>query len=69
MGIEEDGRLNVSFLREKSLFTKDTFTFPDVEDITMVHPGQSMGVPFTRKGSTHRQTTLVKVLHPFTPLT
>lgn len=68
MDIEIDGHLNISFLTVKSPFTKDTFTFSDVKDITKVHPEHCKGVLYTRKGpSTHLQANLVKVLHPFYP--
>lgn len=62
--IEEDGNLSVSFLRVKSPFTKDTFTFPAVEDVIKVDRVQCKGVLMIRKGSTQRQATQVNLVHP-----
>ena len=65
VGIEEGGRqLCVSFLRMKSHFARDTFTFPDISDETKVAREQCQGVLTTRKGSTQRQATLVKIVPP-----
>lgn len=64
VGVAEDCTLNVSFLRVKSPFAKDTFVFPDVEDVSKVKRGQVKGVLLTRKGSTQRLANQVKLLHP-----
>ena len=63
VSFEEDGEVQFSFLRMKSVFSKDT-SFPPIEDITSVDRGQVKGVLRTRKGSTQRQSTLIKVLPP-----
>ena len=56
MAIEEAGReLSVSFLRIKSLFSRDNFVFPAIEDVTMVAREQCLGVVTTRRGTTQRQ--------------
>ena len=56
MGIEEDGRLSVSFLRIKSPFCRDPFTFPIIEDVADVAREQCLGVLATVKGSRQRST-------------
>ena len=62
VSFEEDGKVQFSFLRMKSVFSKDTFSFPPIEDITSVGRGQVKGVLRTQKDSTQRQLTLIKVL-------
>lgn len=65
MGIEEAGsQLSVSFLRIKSPFCKDTFTFPAIEDVTDVAREQCLGVVATVKGSTQRMAMNIKVSPP-----
>ena len=63
--IEEPGKqLSCSFLRIKSPFSRDAFSFPPIEDVTKVAPEQCLGVLTTVKGSTQRLATLVKVFPP-----
>ena len=64
LAIMEDGNLNLSFLRINSPFTKDTFSFPAIADVTSIEPGQCKGVLVTSKGATKRQADLVKVNPP-----
>ena len=61
LAILEGGKLNLSFLRMKSVLHKDTFTFPTILDEASVEPGQCKGVLTTSKGITKRQADLVKV--------
>ncbi|KAK4321956.1 hypothetical protein Pmani_007266 [Petrolisthes manimaculis] len=67
LSMKEGGRLNLSFLRMKSAVTRDTFTFPNVEDEAEVDPGQCLGVLKVAKGITKRQADLVKVFPPLLP--
>ncbi|KAK4305757.1 hypothetical protein Pmani_022348 [Petrolisthes manimaculis] len=67
LAMKEGGRLNLSFLRMKSAVTRDTFTFPNVEDEAEVDPGQCLGVLKVAKGITKRQADLVKVFPPLLP--
>ena len=62
----EEGRtrLSVSFLRLKSPFSRDTFIFPGIPDESSVALEQCKGVLSLQKGSTQRQTTLVKITPP-----
>lgn len=65
--VMQDGRLNLSFLRMKSAFTKDCFTFPAVQDETEVEPGCIRGVLVTSKSGTRRQADLIRVKPPLLP--
>ncbi|KAK4309208.1 hypothetical protein Pmani_019134 [Petrolisthes manimaculis] len=67
LSMKEGGRLNLSFLRMKSAVTRDTFTFPNVQDEAEVDPGQCLGVLKVAKGITKRQADLVKVFPPLLP--
>ena len=60
----EGGQLSVSFLRIKSPFDRDSFVYPDIEDVTKVSRERCLGVLATRKGSTQRQANLIKVVPP-----
>ena len=40
--------VNVKFLRVKSQFTRDTFSFPGIEDVTKVEKRQCKGILVTR---------------------
>ena len=65
VAIEEEGRqFLVSFLRMKSPFVRDTFIFPEITDETKVAHEQCQGVLTGMKGSTQRQTTMVKISPP-----
>ena len=65
VGIEEAGsQLNVSFLRIKSPFCRDTFNFPAIEDVSNVARDRCLGVVATVKGSTQRTATMIKVFPP-----
>ncbi|KAK4299301.1 hypothetical protein Pmani_028412 [Petrolisthes manimaculis] len=67
LSMKEGGRLNLSFFRMKSAVTRDTFTFPNVQDEAEVDPGQCLGVLKVAKGITKRQADLVKVFPPLLP--
>ena len=62
----EEGRtrLSVSFLRLKSPFIRDTLVFPGIPDESSVTLEQCKGVLAVQKGSTQRQTTIVKITSP-----
>ena len=65
VGFGEGGRqLNVSFLRLKSPFIRDTFIFPAIQDESTVAHDCCKGVLTVKKGSTQRQTSLVKITPP-----
>ena len=65
VGLEEgQTRLRVSFLRLKSPFNRDTFVFPGIPDESSVALEQCKGVLSVQKGSTQRQTKLVKITPP-----
>ena len=65
--ILEDGKLQLSFLRIREVFTKNTFGFPALEDEAPVEPRQVKGVLVTSQGCTKRQANLVKVIPPLIP--
>lgn len=65
LAIMEDGKLNLSFLRIKTLFSsKDTFVFPTNTDEGAVERGQCKGVLVTVQAATKRQADLVRVSPP-----
>ena len=65
VAFEEGGsQLLVSFLRMKSPFIRDSFIFPEIPDESKVAREQCQGVLTSRKGSTQRQATLVKIFPP-----
>ena len=70
MGMKKDGsQLSVSFLRIKSPFCRDTFSFPIIEDLTDVDREQCLGVLATVKGSTQRSTQrMARTIKVFPPL-
>lgn len=64
LGIEEDGRLNLSFLRLKSSPLKDTYSFPTIVDKGVYDVGNVKGVLGATRGGTKRQAGLIKVFPP-----
>ena len=62
----EDGKLQLSFLRLKNIFGKNTFSFPAIEDEASVDPRQCKGVLVTCQGGTKRQADVVRVVPPLT---
>lgn len=60
----EDNTVELTFLRLKDPSTKDTFTFPKIEDTEMVSLGKVLGVLSVLPRSTARQALTVKVRHP-----
>ena len=62
----EEASLSMSFLRMKSVFTKDTFAFPEVEDIMSVERTLCKGVLVPTVGLTARQSSLIKIFPPLT---
>ena len=68
LAIEEDGRLNLSFLRLKSSQLKDTYCFPTIVDEGLYDVGKVKGVLAVTPGATKRQADLIKVSpHPWLP--
>ena len=64
LAIEEDGRLNLSFLRLKSSKMKDTYHFPTIIDTGVYDVGKVKGVLVLTPGTTKRQAGLIKVFPP-----
>lgn len=64
LSFEEDDEVQLSFLRMKSAYQKDTFTFPTIEDVYTVACSQVKGVLPIVKRTTQRQANLVKVKTP-----
>ena len=62
--IEEDGHLVINFLRISSHYSKDTFHFPTIQDESKVVRSRVLGVLSRLKGSTQRQSNLVKIFPP-----
>lgn len=58
--INEEGYHTVRYLRNKA-YTRDTFYLPDTVDREDVVRSRVLGVLTLNKGSTHRQSTTVKV--------
>ena len=61
IALEDDGRLEVDFLRLKSAICKDTFHFPEISDVDTVERSKVLGVLNVTKGTTQRQANLFKV--------
>ena len=61
----EEEKVDLNVLRMKSHITKDTFTFPTIEDKTTVSVDTIKGVLPIVLRTTARQAHLVKVKHPF----
>ena len=61
LAVLEDGRLNLSFLRMRSAFTKDSFAFPTIVDEAAVSRDQVKGVLVISRSGTKRQADLIKV--------
>ncbi|KAG0713966.1 RNA-binding protein 45 [Chionoecetes opilio] len=66
ISLEEDGRLQLDFLRIKSPLLKDTFHFPAIGDVDSVDRSRVLGVLTVSTGTTQRQANLIK-LHLATP--
>lgn len=62
----EGGKYNISFLRSKCVFVKDTFVFPDIEDEQEVESERVIGVLVALKGTTKRQSHIIKIIPPLT---
>ena len=60
----EEEKLYLKFLRLKNPASKDSFTFPTIEDKDTVSVGQVKGVLPVLPRTTARQAHLVKVRHP-----
>ena len=60
----EEEKVDLNFLRMKSHISKDTFTFPTVEDKSTVSVDTIKGVLPIVPRTTARQAHLVKVKHP-----
>ena len=59
-------KYNISFLRSKCVYVKDTFVFPDIEDEQEVEKHRVIGVLVALKGSTKRQSNIIKINPPLT---
>ena len=64
VSIQEDGQLEINFLRIKSPLMKDTFHFPAISDVDAVARSKILGVLTVSKGTTQRQANLIKVFPP-----
>ena len=64
LAIQEDGCLEVDFLRIKGPLLKDTFHFPLISDVDAVERSKVVGVLTVHKGTTQRQANLIKVSPP-----
>ena len=62
--LQEDGMLNISFLRMRSVFVKNTFCFPTIEDEEPVTRDKVKGVLTTTRSGTKRQASLIQVTPP-----
>ena len=62
----EEGKNNILFLRSKYVYVKDTFVFPDIEDEQEVDSCRVLGVLVALKGSTQRQSHIIKINPPLT---
>ena len=66
VSILEENRFRINFLRMKSVFLKDTFYFPTVEDVLEVEKDSVLGVLTVNRGTTQRQSDLIKIFPPLT---
>ena len=64
VSILEENRFRINFLRMKSVFLKDTFYFPTVEDVEEVEKDSVLGVLTVNRGTTQRQSDLIKIFPP-----
>ena len=64
VSIMEDGHYVIKFLRMKNHYTKDTFIFPEIEDVIEVVRSRVLGVLTPCKATTQRQANIVKIFPP-----
>ena len=64
VSILDENRFRINFLRMKSVFLKDTFYFPTVEDVEEVEKDSVLGVLTVNRGTTQRQSDLIKIFPP-----
>lgn len=64
LSLQEDGKLEIDFLRNKSPLLRDTFHFPDISDVDSVERSKVLGVLSVSKGTTKRQASLIKISPP-----
>ena len=64
LAVGEHGRFSVSFLRVSSVFLRDSFRFPIIEDISEVDRSCCKGVLATVTGNTQRLSNIVRILPP-----
>ena len=64
VSILDENRFRINFLRMKSVFLKDTFYFPTVEDVEEVEKDSILGVLTVNRGTTQRQSDLIKIFPP-----
>ena len=64
VSILDGNRFKINFLRMKSVFLKDTFYFPTVEDVEEVEKDSVLGVLTVNKGTKQRQSDLIKIFPP-----
>ena len=60
----DNGGFRVSFLRASSVFVRDTFRFPIIEDISEVEQSRCKGVLVPLRGSTQRLSNIIKISPP-----
>ena len=66
VSIEDETHIKKDFLRMKSVFMKDTFYFPPIADVEEVEKDRVLGVLSVTKGTTQRQSDLIKIFLPLT---
>lgn len=65
MEVMEDGHMQILYARCKSVAIKDTFHFPNAEDVEPLVRSRILGVlTMVKKGDTPRQASLIKVFPP-----
>ena len=65
--LKEDGHVQVLYARCKSVAVKDTFHFPNLDDVEALVRSRVLGVLTVKKGETARQANLIKVFPPLPP--
>ena len=62
--LQSDGHTIINFLRLKSNSYRDTFYFPDIEDIQKVVRSRILGVLQPMRAMTQRLSSLLKIFPP-----
>ena len=63
--IDEEGDINVRYMRQRSMHASDAFIFPSVDDSDFIEKRDVVGILRTVKGSaTNRLASIVKINPP-----